>query len=68
LNPAQHPFVAQDKRTTPIDVHYARFEEDQVVYHLPSGFSVESMPQPTNASMAAKGDAQDRVYRDRGLA
>ncbi|MGO9340201.1 MAG: DUF3857 domain-containing protein [Terracidiphilus sp.] len=47
---ATHPFVAQDKRTTPIDVHYARFEEDQVTYHLPAGFSVESMPQAVNAT------------------
>ena len=51
---ATHPFVAQDKRTTPIDVHYARFEEDQVVYHLPAGFSVESMPQPANAAWPQK--------------
>jgi hypothetical protein len=40
-----HPFVAQDKRTTPIDVHFARMEQDDVTYHLPPGFSVESAPQ-----------------------
>ena len=31
----KHPFGAQDKRTTPIDVHYPRMEEDQITYHLP---------------------------------
>jgi hypothetical protein len=41
----KHPFVAQDKRTTPIDVHFARSEQDDVTYHLPPGFSVESAPQ-----------------------
>jgi hypothetical protein len=43
---AKHPFVAQDKRTTPIDVHYPRMEKDDVTYHLPSEFAVETPPQP----------------------
>jgi hypothetical protein len=47
---ARHPFVAQDKRDVPIDVHYAGMEQDEVVYHLPTGFSVESAPQPTTLS------------------
>ena len=42
---ASHPFVAQDKRITPVDVHYARMEQDDVTYHLPPGFSVESAPK-----------------------
>jgi len=41
----KHPFVAQDKRSTPIDVHFARMEQDDVTYHLPPGLSVESAPQ-----------------------
>ena len=45
---AKHPFVAQDKRVSPIDVHYSKTEEDDVTYHLPPGFSVESAPQPSN--------------------
>jgi hypothetical protein len=47
---AKHPFVAQDKRATPIDVHYAKMEQDQVIYHLPPGYSMESVPQATSAS------------------
>ncbi|MGD0735222.1 MAG: DUF3857 domain-containing protein [Terracidiphilus sp.] len=47
---AKHPFVAQDKRLVPIDVHYASMENDEVVYHLPPGFTVESAPQPTTLS------------------
>jgi hypothetical protein len=47
---ARHPFVAQDKRSVPIDVHYASMETDEVVYHLPPGFAVESAPQATSLS------------------
>ena len=43
---ARHPFVAQDKRTTPIDVHYPRMETDNVTYHLPSEIAVEIPPAP----------------------
>jgi hypothetical protein len=46
---AKHPFVAQDKRTIPIDVHYAKLEQDEVTYHLPPGFNVESTPQATSS-------------------
>ncbi len=42
---ASHPFVAQDKRITPIDLHYAKLEQDDVTVHLPPGYSVESVPQ-----------------------
>jgi hypothetical protein len=63
---ARHPFVAQDKRLTPIDFHFARFEQDNVTVHLPTGYSVESAPQNTDTAWpehallriqtAAKGD------------
>ncbi len=42
---AKHPFVAQDKRLTPIDLHYPKMEQEDVVYHLPSGYIVESAPK-----------------------
>lgn len=45
---AQHPFVAQDKRLTPIDLHYARMEQDSVTYHLPAGYAVESVPRSSD--------------------
>jgi hypothetical protein len=44
----KHPFVAQDTRTTPIDVHFARFEQDDVTYHLPPAYSIESAPQSSD--------------------
>jgi Domain of Unknown Function with PDB structure (DUF3857)/Transglutaminase-like superfamily len=41
---ANHPFVTQDKRIIPIDVHYPRIEQDDITYSLPPGFTVESAP------------------------
>ncbi len=52
---AKHPFVAQDKRETPIDVHFPRDEEDDVTYHLPSGYTLET--PPTNAGAGWAGHA-----------
>jgi len=47
---AKHPFVAQDKRAVRIDVHYPRLTADDVTYHLPPGFTVESAPQSAGAA------------------
>jgi polyhydroxyalkanoate synthesis regulator phasin len=47
---AKHPFVAQDKRTTPIDVHFPRLDSDDVVYHLPPGYAVESAPHTADVT------------------
>ena len=46
---ANHPFVAQDKRATPVDVRYPKLEQDDVTYNLPPGYAVESAPQSTDA-------------------
>jgi transglutaminase-like putative cysteine protease len=62
---AKHPFVAQDKRTTPIDVHFARMAQDDVTYLLPPGFTVESSPAsadvnwPGSAMLRIKSIAKD---------
>lgn len=45
---ASHPFVAQDKRATPIDVQYPRMERDEVTYHLPAELVVENPPAPAS--------------------
>lgn len=47
---AKHPFAAEEKRTAPVDVHYARMEQDRVTYHLPPGFTMESAPQATKSN------------------
>ena len=43
---AHVPFVADEKREAPVDLHFADQEIDDVVYHLPAGYAVESAPQP----------------------
>ena len=45
---SKHPFVSDGKREIPIDLHYPMFEEDEVTYHLPAGYTLESGPQTTN--------------------
>ena len=39
------PFVAQEKRTQPVDMHYGTTVYEQVTFHLPAGYSVEGAPQ-----------------------
>ncbi len=39
-------FVSNEQRTEPVDLHYAGQVIDDVVYHLPAGYVVESAPQP----------------------
>ncbi|MGH9563192.1 MAG: hypothetical protein ACRD3S_17195 [Terracidiphilus sp.] len=56
---AKHPFVAQDKRTTPIDVHFPRMETEDVTYHLPPGYTVESAPH--TADVTWPGNALLRI-------
>jgi hypothetical protein len=47
---AKHPFVALDKRTIPVDVHFPELSQDDVTYNLPPGYSIESMPQDANGA------------------
>jgi hypothetical protein len=42
---AKHPFVSEEKRAMPVDLYYAYAKSDEVVYHLPTGFVVQSAPQ-----------------------
>lgn len=43
----QEPFVKEAKRLEPVDMRYAEQFTDEVVYHLPEGFTVEGAPQAT---------------------
>jgi len=45
-----HPFVDQEKRLEPVDMHYADQVTDQVTYHLPPGLAVEGAPQDTRTT------------------
>jgi hypothetical protein len=43
-------FASTEKRETPIDLHFAGQAINDVVYHLPPGYSIESAPQSTQMS------------------
>ena len=64
---SKHPFVAQDKRTIPVDLHYARSEEDDVTYRLPVGYSmdVDSKPKtiywPDHAKLTIAATTENEV-------
>ncbi len=45
---AKHPFVAAENRETAVDMQYADTIKDEVTYHLPDGFKVESAPADTS--------------------
>jgi hypothetical protein len=40
-----HPFVNQDTRLQPVDMHYGDQVSDQIAYHLPANMTVETAPQ-----------------------
>jgi hypothetical protein len=43
---AKTRFVSEEKRDWPVDLHYAEQVIDDVVFHLPPGYAVESAPPP----------------------
>ena len=50
---ALHPFVSEAGRKAPIDVHYPLIRQDDVTYHLPDGYTIESAPQDASVDWAA---------------
>ena len=49
------PFVNEEKRLEPVDMHYGDRVTDDVTYHLPPGAAVEGAPQ--DASVSWQGHA-----------
>lgn len=39
------PFVKEDTRQEPVDMHYAERVNEDVIYHLPTGMTLEGAPQ-----------------------
>ncbi len=56
----QEPFVAEEKRQAPVDMHFPERVTDQAVYHLPANLSVEggiqdaNIPWPQHAAYIVK--------------
>jgi hypothetical protein len=42
-----HQFVDEPTRAIPVDLHYTEQVIDDVIFHLPTGYTVESTPPPT---------------------
>ncbi len=42
------PFVNEEKRLVPVDMHYGDRETDQITYHVPDGVTLEGVPQDEN--------------------
>jgi hypothetical protein len=53
---AVQPFVAQAKRTQPVDMHYGDIVTDQVTYHIPDGFTVEGAPRDSKITWSDHAD------------
>jgi hypothetical protein len=47
---ASHPFITTDKRTTPVDVHFAEMDKDEVTYHIPAEFAADNPPAALSLS------------------
>jgi hypothetical protein len=46
------PFVKQEKRLMPIDMHYGDVVSEEITYHLPQGMRVEGAPADTRIPWA----------------
>jgi hypothetical protein len=42
------PFVSEEKRLVPVDMHYGERVTDEIAYHLPDGVTVEGAPPDAN--------------------
>ncbi len=47
------PFVNEEKRLEPVDMHYGERVSDDVTYHLPDGTTTEGVPQDANIGWPA---------------
>ncbi len=47
---SHQPFVNEEKRMEPVDMHYGDRVTNVITYHLPAGLTVEGTPQDANIS------------------
>jgi hypothetical protein len=58
------PFVNEEKRLEPVDMHYGDRVTDEITYHLPDAATIEGAPQdanipwPSHAVLVAKSVVQ----------
>lgn len=54
-------FTDQPHRTLPVDMQYAAQTRDGVVFHLPSGYTVESLPQASSIPWTGRAVFQSKA-------
>jgi len=62
----EHPFVDQEKRLEPVDMHYGEQVTDQVTYRLPAGLEVEGAPQDGDTLWASHADLTTKTVSAAG--
>lgn len=69
------PFVSQEKRLEPVDMHYGEQVSELITYHLPAGMVVEGVPPDTKipwtghaAYISKTTSAPDQISVSRTLA
>jgi len=55
------PFVSEEMRQTPVDMHYGVQLNDRVTYHLPDGLTLEGAPLDTKQTWAGRAALIARV-------
>jgi hypothetical protein len=50
----KHPFVDEESRQVPVDLHYATMEQDEVTYHLPPGLNPSTLPRDPNVEWTGR--------------
>jgi hypothetical protein len=61
-----NPFPAEVARTLPVDMPYPEQEQDQITYHLPTGFTLESKPVDATLRFADNAAYQARSKVEAG--
>jgi hypothetical protein len=60
------PFVSEEKRQEPVDMHFALQLNDRVTYHLPDGLKLEGAPLDTKQTLAGKAAFIAKVTAGQG--
>jgi len=61
VSSSDRTFIEQPNRQMPVDMHYAAQTKDGVLYHLPPGYAVESLPQPASIPWAGHAVLQTKA-------
>jgi len=61
-----HPFVSEENRQEPVDMHYSEVVDDEMVYRLPDGLMLEGAPQDGRISWPSRAILSVSTMQMRG--